>query len=173
MRIEAAGEIEEILVELMTRPEPWIVGKLTAKQTAKEGIISSFQSTLRWAHTCGSRRRVCRRGRRRRRCGCCHRGRRCIPRAWRRCQRRPGFWESVSRERGAYLPCVTSKQAELQREGEVRTGHRKRWMPRRLPAGTAAESGRRANDTIALDGRTDEWVGASDSDSDWVGAVGG
>lgn len=30
MRIEAAGEIEEILVELMTRPEPWIVGKLTA-----------------------------------------------------------------------------------------------------------------------------------------------
>lgn len=79
----------------------------------------------------------------------------------------------MSRERGAYLPCVTSKQAEPQREGEVRTGHRKRWMPRRLPAGTAAESGRRANDTIALDGRTDEWVGASDSDSDWVGAVGG
>lgn len=29
MCIEAAGEIEEIVVELMARPEPWVVGELT------------------------------------------------------------------------------------------------------------------------------------------------
>jgi len=48
-----------------------------------------------------------------------------------------------------------NKQAEREREGgrgTQRTGHWKRWMPRRLPAGTVAESGRRANDSIALDG---------------------
>jgi len=35
--IEAAGEIEEIVVELMARPEPWVVGELTAG--VEDGLV--------------------------------------------------------------------------------------------------------------------------------------
>jgi hypothetical protein len=40
--IEAAGETEEIVVELMTRPEPWVVGELTGMQ--RKGLIKANYS---------------------------------------------------------------------------------------------------------------------------------
>jgi hypothetical protein len=45
-------------------------------------------------------------------------------------------------------------RGERREERGGRTGHLKRWMPRRLPAGTAAETGRRAMDSISAAGRS-------------------